>query len=433
MQNQLPGFDVINRRDIYRGVGACAIYIRQNEINMNCCAKPWREHPACKSKGQAKVCVNKCHDRRANARVLHSCFVVIMFCVLTEWTDSHTYDEYHEYRLHQLPGKLEFAPSVDFFAEIILYESMVFRQSAVRGTGFKWRRFLKKALLGVLILSFFAFLPFAYVKIKGYYANDRRLLRDYFESGEFDAAYTQSGLMLMEKPLDSYLLTIHGFSAYQMAIAQINNFDTISYVDDCIWALRKALLPRDNSQDGRIFYVLGKAYYYKGSGYADLAVKYLEKAREASHRAADIPEYLGLSYAAIGDFRNSVAAFTLALTGEKEPSDVLLLSIAKSYLALGELDSAHAYLVHCLEISRDSKTIAAGRLLLGNTLVKFGDIPGAEAEYLKVVEENGDNAEAHFQLGELYALGGDTTRARAEWRRALRLDPTHGPARSRLN
>ncbi|MDR0497949.1 MAG: tetratricopeptide repeat protein [Treponema sp.] len=52
---------------------------------------------------------------------------------------------------------------------------------------------------------------------------------------------------------------------------------------------------------------------------------------------------------------------------------------------------------------------------------------------MKVLEENHENADAHYQLGELYAMEGDTTRARAEWRRALRLDPTHGPARGRLN
>jgi Tfp pilus assembly protein PilF len=49
------------------------------------------------------------------------------------------------------------------------------------------------------------------------------------------------------------------------------------------------------------------------------------------------------------------------------------------------------------------------------------------------MEEGGENAEAHFQLGELYAGGGDSTRARAEWRRAVRIDPAHGPARTRLN
>lgn len=310
---------------------------------------------------------------------------------------------------------------------------MPLARSFTRGNGFKRKRIFKRVLFTALILVFLAFLPSAYFRLRGRQAAEYRQLRDLFESGAFEAAYTQSGEMLKEGPLDSLVLTIRGFSSYQLAIAQINSFDTISYVDDCIWSLRKALLDGENSRDGGIFYVLGKAYYYKGSGYADLAVEYLEKARGASYNAADIPEYLGLAYAAVKDYRGSVAAFTLAMNGETEPSDILLLSIARSYEALGEMDFARAYLLRCLEISRDSKTVSAGRMLLGNVLAKAGDTSGAEAEYLQVIKESGENAEAHFQLGELYALGGDTTRARAEWRRALRLDPAHGPARSRLN
>lgn len=304
---------------------------------------------------------------------------------------------------------------------------------AAYGAGFKRKRVIKNILLGAIILVSLSILPVFYLRLSSNQRNERRQLRDSFESGIFEAAYAQSAEMMKEKPLDSYLLTIHGFSAYQLAIAQINNYDTLSYVDDCIWSLRKAMLFRENVMDGRILYVLGKAYYYKGPGYADLAVSYLEKARTALYKAADIPEYLGLSYAAIGDYRSSVEAFSLAFSEGIEPSDLLLLSIAKSYLALEEHDSAKAYLVRCLEITRDSRTTVAARLVLGNTHAKAGEISAAEKEYLKVIEEDGENAEAHYQLGELYALGGDTTRARAEWRRAIRIDPTHGPARSRLN
>ena len=310
---------------------------------------------------------------------------------------------------------------------------MLFKRSAAYRTGFKRKRLFKTVLLGAVILALIAVVPVFYLKLSGGQRNERRQLRDFFESGAFEEAYALSAGMLNEKPMDSFLLTIHGFSSYQLAIAQTNNYDTISYVDDCVWSLRKALLFRENQGDGRISYVLGKAYYYKGQAYADLAVNYLEKARTALYRAGDIPEYLGLAYAVLRDYRSSVEAFSQALTGEAVPSDLLLLAIARSYMALEELESARAYLVHCLEITRDSRTTAAARLVLGNTLVKAGDVRGAENEYLKVIEEDGENAEAHYQLGELYALGGDTTRARAEWRRAIRLDPAHGPARSRLN
>ena len=317
------------------------------------------------------------------------------------------------------------------------------RSASVYGTGFKRKQIFQRALLAAIIIIFLSLLPAVYFKLKARAGSgsERSDLQGLFEAHAYETAYTKCGEMLKEKPLDLFLLTMYGFSAYQLAIAQINNSDILGYIDDCIWSLRKAMLLREGSSDGRIFYVLGKAYYYKGSGYADLAVRYLEKARTAAYKAGDIPEYLGLAYAALGDYRSSVSAFSLALTEEGDgvagtengSSDVLLLSIAKSYLALDEYESAKAYLIRCLDVSKDSKTLAAAGLLLGGTLLKAGDSSGAETEYLKVIEENGENAEAHYQLGELYALGGDTTRARSEWRRAVRIDPTYGPARSRLN
>jgi Flp pilus assembly protein TadD len=108
------------------------------------------------------------------------------------------------------------------------------------------------------------------------------------------------------------------------------------------------------------------------------------------------------------------------------------LSIARSYTALDEPGSAQAYLLRCVEISRDSNTRVTARLLLGEILGKGGDSEGAEAQYMAVLDEAGENAEARYQLGELYAAGGDMVRARAEWRRAVQFDPAHGKARSRL-
>jgi tetratricopeptide (TPR) repeat protein len=274
--------------------------------------------------------------------------------------------------------------------------------------------------------------------------NEKKELLRYWEAGSFDKAFSSSGAALESRPMDYFLLTLHGFSAYQLGIAQINNQDTLSYINDCIWSLRKALLLKNSVNDGRLYYVLGKAYCYKGNGYADLAVAYLEKARAVFYPAEDIAEYLGIAYAALGDYRGSVEAFTQALNpsgypegdgllGERaDPSDLLLLSIARSYRALDEPDSAQAYLLRCIEISRDVHTRAAARLLLGEILGKAGDSGGAEAQYMAVLDEGGENAEARYQLGELYAAGGDITRARAEWRRVVRFDPAHAKARARL-
>jgi tetratricopeptide (TPR) repeat protein len=271
---------------------------------------------------------------------------------------------------------------------------------------------------------------------------ERRELLENWENGLYDRVFSSAGAALFSRPMDYFLLTLHGFSAYQLGIAQINNYDTLSYIDACIWSLRKALLLKNSRNDGRVYYVLGKAYYYKGAGYADLTVLYLERARELLYRAGDIPEYLGLAYAALRDYRSSVAAFSQALeapagesgeaSGSFYPSDMLLLSIARSYMALEEQDAALPYLLRCIDISRDLNTRVTARLLSAEVFGKNGDPGKAEAQYAAILEEAGDNAEAHYQLGELYAAGGDTTRARAEWRRAVWIDPAHGGARKRL-
>ncbi|GHV65300.1 hypothetical protein AGMMS49587_19330 [Spirochaetia bacterium] len=280
--------------------------------------------------------------------------------------------------------------------------------------------------------------------------NERQNLLRLWEEGAYEEIFEISKTALAGRPLDYFLLTIHGFSAYQIGIAQINTFDILTYIDECIWSLRKALLSKNSAlnnraNNGRVYYVLGKAYYYKGTDFADLAVKYLEQAREASYFARDIPEYLGLAYAAIHDYRSSVAAFTLALdpanyenNGDSDiqepggPSDTLFLAIAHSYIALGDQDLAKAYLQRCIETSRDSQKVVAARLLLAGILRNEGYFEEAEAQYALILNESGENAEVHYQLGELYAARGDTTRARAEWRRAVRIDPAHKLARQRL-
>jgi len=280
--------------------------------------------------------------------------------------------------------------------------------------------------LAIVIVSIYGIL---HVR-SGVNSERRELLRVWTE-GDYESAYEISKAFLAEKPIDNFLLTVNGFSAYQLGISQINNHNTLYFIDKCIFSLRKALL--NNHKDGRICYVLGKAYGYKGAEYADLAVKYLEMADSLSYEASDIPEFLGLAYAAYGDYRNSVDAFSRAFAQGEQPSDNLLLSIARSYIAMEEYNMAMSYLQHCIAISPDSKSIIISRLMLAEVYRTLNDFSNAENQYLSILNETGENAEVRFQLGELYSQLGDTTRARAEWRIAFRQDPAHARARARLN
>ena len=266
----------------------------------------------------------------------------------------------------------------------------------------------------------------------------KRRLTESWQSGRYDEVYTVSGTELEKRPMDFFLLTVYGFSAYQLAIAQINAADTQRYIDNSIWALRKALLTKDGKKDSRIFYVLGKAYYYKGVPFMDVSVYYLEAAHAAGYEASDINEYLGLGYAALKDYSSSVEAFSRVLrpvngAGHLSGSDIFLVTIARSYFELGEYASARAYLTRALEISRDYKTMVSARLLLGNILIAQNDLSGAEEQYTLILRETGESAEARYHLGEVYALQENKIKARSEWRKALRIDPAYAPARERLN
>jgi tetratricopeptide (TPR) repeat protein len=280
----------------------------------------------------------------------------------------------------------------------------------------------------VIILSVFIIL-----RLKNSSTNERKDLLSICNDGNWEQAYVISKSALSEKPLDYFLLTVNGFSAYQMGIAQINSQNTLIYINECIFSLRKALLLKESAKDGRVFYVLGKAYGCKGAEYADLAVKYLEIAKNMLYEASDIPEYLGLAYASYGDYRGSIEAFTHAFVPGKQPSDSLLLSISRSYIAMEEYNMAVSYLTRCIDFSADSKSVIMSRFMLAEIYRNYNDYDGAEKQYLSIINDSGENAEVHYQLGELYNLRGDMTKARSEWRMAYRQDPAHAKARARLN
>ena len=253
---------------------------------------------------------------------------------------------------------------------------------------------------------------FVFLQIRNNMTNDRHELLRVWNEGDFAKAYEMSKNALLERPLDYFLLTINGFSSFQLGISQINSQNMLNFINESIFTLRKAMMQREAAKDGRIFYVLGKAYSYKGSEYADLAVTYLETANDLGYAAQDIPEFLGLAYAAFGDYRNSVAAFSNAFNTDSTPSDNLLLSIARSYMAMEEYNIAFGYLQRCIDTSPDSRTVLTARFLLAENYINMDDFDNARLQYVSIINESGENAEARFQLGELFNMQGDTTRAR---------------------
>jgi len=285
------------------------------------------------------------------------------------------------------------------------------------------------ALVPVLVL----FIIFSQSKIRD--SRNKREVLECWEQGLWLDAFIKSKDALVSAPMDAFYLTMNGFSAYQAAMTRISHAETFDYIDESIWSLRKVLLVKNADRDGRIRYTLGKAYYAKGPDYADLSIKYLEEAKASGFTAGDLNEYLGLSYALAKDYGKSIEVLSASLdpAAHDEGSDLLLMHIAQSYIGLEDWDAAKAYLIRCAEASRDTGLVLEARLQLGKVLRNSGDLEAAIEMLNAVLESGGENAEAAFELGEIYASMGDTIRARAAWRRAVRYDNTFMPARLRLN
>jgi tetratricopeptide (TPR) repeat protein len=309
----------------------------------------------------------------------------------------------------------------------------MFGKRSASAAKFRRRRPLK-LVVAVVVLAALACGAYFLSNVQTSINRERSEPLAYWQAGEYAKSFESSSVYLQKSPMDYFFLTVHGYSAFQLAFSQVNASETMRYIDQSIFSLRKAILTPDGMKDGRVYYVLGKAYYFKGPEYANSCVEYLQKAQSFSWKADDMAEYLGLSYARLGDYRASVAAFAEALnTAGENPPGTLLLAIARSYIELREDAIAESYLVQSLETSRDIDVIVETRLLLGKIMRERGEYDAAEKHYLAILAEAGEIAAARHELGELYLAQGDIARARSEWRRANRIDPAYAPSIARIN
>lgn len=258
--------------------------------------------------------------------------------------------------------------------------------------------------------------------------NEKREVKDYNE------VYNLSKAFLDDNPYNNTALTYHGYSCFFLAVAQNDNFQTQEYLDECINNLRLALYDASKNAAPQIEYMLGKAYFYKNSVstyfYSDLAVRYLTQAKQHGYEADDIAEYLGLSYAALDMTMESISSFTEALLVRE--SDSLLLSIAEQYYKASEYPSSIQYLYRIVNNTENEEMLIKSKILLGTIYIETENYEGAMKEFNDVVAINDNSADAHYGIGLLYEKQNNTVKARAEWRKALKIQPNHAGALKKL-
>lgn len=235
---------------------------------------------------------------------------------------------------------------------------------------------------------------------------------------------------LLENPMNITALTLNGFSYFYRGIAKFTLEDQLSLFDKSITNLRKAHAVESNPYRAQIEYVLGKVYYNKGKYYADLAIHYLESALNHEYDAIDTYEYLGLAYHSIGNYKRALEYLLLAK--QTNPSDMLYLAIGQTYVISKDYANAESFLKNAILETKDQNVAQKGYSLLGQLYFDQSNFEMAIQQYEQIIKINPRSADAYYHLGVIYDTIAETIRARAQWRKALEIEPTHHGALLKL-
>jgi tetratricopeptide (TPR) repeat protein len=252
-----------------------------------------------------------------------------------------------------------------------------------------------------------------------------------WEAKKWDDVRSEAVASLSARPLDAFYLSFRGLAAFYKGMDLPEGEERAVLVDETVASLRKAIASGGRMPKAQVEYVLGKAYFDKGDSYLDEAVKYLEMSVVSGYIGADSREYLALAYAGLGDKARAVKNFEAAL--ERSRADLLLISSAKAYVDAGQPVKAEALLLELLSSGKDDLAKQNGRFILGEIYKTRGDLSKAEEQYALILTKDPSSAEAHYRMGLAYQVGGDPIKARAEWRKAVSIDPMHAASRQKLS
>lgn len=235
---------------------------------------------------------------------------------------------------------------------------------------------------------------------------------------------------LRRNPMNKNALIFTGFANFYQGISILIPEERAAYMEESIKLLRKALLS-EGEVNASVKYILGKAYYHKGIHYSNLSVKYLSEALNEKQDARDIYEYLGLSYARMGDREKSIENFEKAVALNPS-SPLLILSLANAYLENRETEAAARVLNSMGDIEDNEDITEKKYLLAGRVNHELGNSEQAEACLKKAIEINSSLVDAHYYLGLVYEARGEKRKAERQWRTGYRINPDYLPIKNRL-
>ncbi len=293
----------------------------------------------------------------------------------------------------------------------------------------------KKWIIIVLLFAAAGAGIFLYLKPESDFTPEKKIesektYEQLWSEGNYKQLSKKCNLKLLDDPLDPLSLIYGGFSYFYLGAGQFTVEDKIALMSKSVIYLRKVLLLNPVPMKSKVEYILGKAYYNKGRYFLDLSIKYMKQSLADGYSADDSYKYLGLAYSELGLYSDGIKYFLDALKDNND--DLLNLVIGQTYYKMGDDVNAEKYLLTALDGTEGFASEQKIRFLLGKIYLDRNDFEKATEQYDKILEKNKNSADAHYYLGEIYSKLNKKVKARAEWRKALEIDPSHYGALLRL-
>lgn len=251
-----------------------------------------------------------------------------------------------------------------------------------------------------------------------------------WKMSSYNSVYLKAEQILKNDPFNAEALTFKGFSSYYIYVTENDESNNLAYLEKSIISLRQAMYFLKETEKPKVAYILGKAYYQKGEYYADLAIEYLNIAEAAGMSFSDLKEFKGMACLSLGRLEEATEAFTEALKDEASP--FLLYILGETYLKMEDLQNAKQYFFETITKTKDELLQLKCRCYIANILLDEGELDRAKLEFLAILEKDDSSSDAHYGLGVILEKEGDLVKARSEWRRALKNNPSHEKTKEKL-
>jgi len=307
------------------------------------------------------------------------------------------------------------------------------KRHQARGRQQFWRRIVLSVPVLVLCAAAVFFVANLHIVPKEAIASKQSIL-DSWKKSDWPSIRDACTKALDKRPLDVFYLGMDGIASFYDAMSLPEGDQRDALVGQSIALIRKALAVGDGRDRtiprAQLEYILAKAYYHVGGSDMDLAASYMTSSAAHGYAAPDTHEYLAMIDSALGDTSDAGAEFDKALAAD--PSPMLRIAAAGVSVKAGNPGKAESLLKEAISTTQDAVAVEKARLLLAQIYFSQSRWDECEAQLDSLIAENPESAEAHYQLGLLYQAKGDSIHARAEWRKAVSIDPMNAGARQKL-